>query len=565
MKQLRQLLLLQRVQSLSTRKVTLGLILLTTLSTHIWLAQYFSSEASYFYSKAEDLKSKILTDAGATYSSPEADSIIAKSSRNRELELLQKSTETYRTTGGIAALALTFWPIGFLVAGTLLGIKFWRAENLPPPTQEVRRERMLLVGLVATALSLAALIVAWRYFSTAENLAAPYESLFSSGGIIDNLYRSLGFAFVVLLSGFLLVELLWKLLSFGRFHNFLYSFPISSKRIPQALVLATVARVVLADIRNIKYILAIGHDSPLYSAIFIFGGAELARLTDSIALGAQAAFWFAIVFALGAAAMDYLRLPVGGGTPVSARISPSVATAASATNSNPSAASIIPSEPDLLAAGALCNEVAKLEARLATITGKFNGKLARVNGRPKQVQEAVHNRSLEIRERLLTEVHSLSKRGNLNLIIGSFTSLIAGGILWMLVADAPDVATTPQFLGYYVPRLSVAIFIEAFSFFFLKLYKSGLGDIKYYQNELTNLEARFLALELASLSSQPGDMPSLLQGLSSIDRNVVLKAGDSTVEIEKMKLEQQNLRSLVESVLKIVPDLSPKAKPSPPS
>ena len=45
----------------------------------------------------------------------------------------------------------------------------------------------------------------------------------------------------------------------------------------------------------------------------------------------------------------------------------------------------------------------------------------------------------------------------------------------------------------------MAIFIEVFSFFFLKLYKSGLADILYYQNELTNLESKFLALELASL------------------------------------------------------------------
>jgi len=39
--------------------------------------------------------------------------------------------------------------------------------------------------------------------------------------------------------------------------------------------------------------------------------------------------------------------------------------------------------------------------------------------------------------------------------------------------------------------------IELFAYFFLKLYKSDLSEIKYFQNELTNVEMRYAAVRLA--------------------------------------------------------------------
>ncbi|MBI5525005.1 MAG: hypothetical protein HY897_01580 [Deltaproteobacteria bacterium] len=44
-------------------------------------------------------------------------------------------------------------------------------------------------------------------------------------------------------------------------------------------------------------------------------------------------------------------------------------------------------------------------------------------------------------------------------------------------------------LSHYVPRITTVTFIEVFAFFFLKLYRASLIEIKFYQNELTSLAA----------------------------------------------------------------------------
>jgi len=73
------------------------------------------------------------------------------------------------------------------------------------------------------------------------------------------------------------------------------------------------------------------------------------------------------------------------------------------------------------------------------------------------------------------EIESTARRANLNLIIGIVTTSIAVGLLLYMIGDEGKAHSSyPEMLGYYMPRLAVAIFIETFSFFFLRLYKSSL-------------------------------------------------------------------------------------------
>jgi hypothetical protein len=48
-----------------------------------------------------------------------------------------------------------------------------------------------------------------------------------------------------------------------------------------------------------------------------------------------------------------------------------------------------------------------------------------------------------------------------------------------------------------IPRLSIAILIEVFAYFFLKLYRRTLDDIKYFQIQITTVEQRALAVSIA--------------------------------------------------------------------
>ncbi len=124
------------------------------------------------------------------------------------------------------------------------------------------------------------------------------------------------------------------------------------------------------------------------------------------------------------------------------------------------------------------------------------------------------------KRRLETEIESLTRRSNINLVIGVITTLLAVGLLaYVVLSDKLSSTDIGTVLLHFLPRLSIVIFIETFSYFFLRLYKSGLSDIKYYQNELTNIEARHLALE-AVIGDRVSEQASIiLTEFAKTDRN----------------------------------------------
>jgi hypothetical protein len=83
--------------------------------------------------------------------------------------------------------------------------------------------------------------------------------------------------------------------------------------------------------------------------------------------------------------------------------------------------------------------------------------------------------------RLQTEVRALMRRGNLNLVLGTLTTGAAAAILAYVALTAK--LGGGDWRGYmptYLMRLSVVVFIEIFAFFFLRLYRASLADIKYF-------------------------------------------------------------------------------------
>lgn len=155
----------------------------------------------------------------------------------------------------------------------------------------------------------------------------------------------------------------------------------------------------------------------------------------------------------------------------------------------------------------------------------------------------------EFRDRMVRETERLSGRANTNLFIGSITSIIGIAILgYTLVGGAPeDIVLTKENLTVqiaqysleYMPKLTLVIFIEIFSYFFLRLYKSSLEDIKYYQNELTNIDSDISALRLSLLVNDSASIKKVLEKLLSTERNFVLKKGDTTVQLEVARTEAQ--------------------------
>ena len=150
--------------------------------------------------------------------------------------------------------------------------------------------------------------------------------------------------------------------------------------------------------------------------------------------------------------------------------------------------------------------------------------------------------------RLRTELAALTRRGNLNLVIGTLTTVAAVGLLLYMVSPNRDLATWTALLSHYGPRLTTVIFIEVFGFFFLRLYKTSLEEIKYYQNELTNLALNWAAFE-AALSGKTSATP-LVDHFATVDRN--RSVGERGSDIAR--IETKDVAELLKKVAEVVAD-----------
>ncbi|WP_429012773.1 hypothetical protein [Aeromonas hydrophila] len=169
----------------------------------------------------------------------------------------------------------------------------------------------------------------------------------------------------------------------------------------------------------------------------------------------------------------------------------------------------------------------------------------------------------QIKVRLYREISDLRLRSNVNLLIGMLITAVGLYLLWSTVSMI-DTSSSLKTLAYegaesnsqffknlilpLVPRIMLVIFIEIFAYFFLRLYKNGLSEIKYFQNELTNVESKLVALELSYLSENNETMASVILSLVKTERNFVLENGQTTVELEKAKSESEMMKSIVNAV-----------------
>ncbi|MFZ2726890.1 MAG: hypothetical protein WAX77_11610 [Methylococcaceae bacterium] len=150
------------------------------------------------------------------------------------------------------------------------------------------------------------------------------------------------------------------------------------------------------------------------------------------------------------------------------------------------------------------------------------------------------------RNRLLNHIKSLAKSSSLNLIIGLFATIIGVWVLYKVFIDLSGVDNLFNFFS----RVSIGIFIEIASFFFLRLYSTNLFEIKYFHNELTNIDAKMVALKVALLKKDDETLKFILKELMKTERNQTLKKGETTVELEKMRFDREESKNMTETLTK---------------
>jgi hypothetical protein len=161
-----------------------------------------------------------------------------------------------------------------------------------------------------------------------------------------------------------------------------------------------------------------------------------------------------------------------------------------------------------------------------------------------------------IQERLEDEVSALGSRANVNLIIGNAISFFGLAVLGYFVFTFPTQmlasGTTTEIVVYFLSRFSLVAFIEIFAYFFLRLYRYSIFEIKYFQNELTNAQFRAMSLEAALLSGDTTTIKAICIDLSKTERNFLLKKGDTTLGLRTMESEQGQDKMVVEILERVM-------------
>lgn len=137
--------------------------------------------------------------------------------------------------------------------------------------------------------------------------------------------------------------------------------------------------------------------------------------------------------------------------------------------------------------------------------------------------------------RAQTQLSESNRRANLNLILGMLFAVFGIGILVYFIingsfytkSDSYDLA---KFTIDFLPRISIIILIEVFAYFFLRLYKVSLNDAKYFQNESTNLESKFLALQISLQRDDKELIDLCITDLLAVERNPIFENSKTTRE-----------------------------------
>ncbi|HBB0775850.1 TPA: hypothetical protein J1A28_004581, partial [Escherichia coli] len=166
---------------------------------------------------------------------------------------------------------------------------------------------------------------------------------------------------------------------------------------------------------------------------------------------------------------------------------------------------------------------------------------------------SLHKLHTDMILRLESEIDRLNRRGGLNLAIGTIIALTGILSLAYFLYSAPDIVDGVDFFIHHLPKLSFVIVVELFAYFFLRLYKNGFDEIKYFQNEITNIEMKAMSLKYAQEFKNEDIIKELAMHLMKTERNFILEKGQTTVSIEKDRLQNltdSKITTMISEIIK---------------
>ncbi|MXV46570.1 hypothetical protein DYQ94_06525 [Xanthomonas sp. LMG 8993] len=124
----------------------------------------------------------------------------------------------------------------------------------------------------------------------------------------------------------------------------------------------------------------------------------------------------------------------------------------------------------------------------------------------------------------------VERRSQASLVMGTVATLLAFVVIWVLSVKGSAIQfdSWASFAFHFIPRATLAIFIEIFAFFFLRLHRQSLSELRACNTDLRELSLKYGAIELVwdapdvsarrviaeSLVSRTAS-PSLLEGAAA--------------------------------------------------
>lgn len=111
---------------------------------------------------------------------------------------------------------------------------------------------------------------------------------------------------------------------------------------------------------------------------------------------------------------------------------------------------------------------------------------------------------------------------NLTVVMAGFSFAFCGigSLLFFVMKNQPDQISGAQLVSLAI-HIAIVIILEVLAYLCINFYQRGLGDLRYYQNELTNIESREAALHAALISGNESRVAELVSSLFATDRNAL--------------------------------------------
>lgn len=161
----------------------------------------------------------------------------------------------------------------------------------------------------------------------------------------------------------------------------------------------------------------------------------------------------------------------------------------------------------------------------------------------------------EMQSRLKDECNRLNRHALINLFLCFFIAFILMAFIAYNSIFSPefkDISTIQVFFIRYIPRVVSILSLLTMFLYFTRLYKANIIDVKYYHNELTNIELKMSAVQIILINGDKDSITQVVKDLNAVERNGVMNKEQTTVELERARTENEINKNYLDKVWELL-------------